>query len=134
MHYITDDPAWVLPGTRVRAPAEVLYFVRKPEEAARWYATLFHAAVIRDAGPRRLRLGDAELSFHPAGGRGPIGPGGHVTYWETDGFDGLVNDALAGGAALYRGPVARLDGRPMCQLRDPFGNIFGLLGAAHAAG
>jgi hypothetical protein len=32
------------------------------------------------------------------------------------------------GALLYRGPLDRRDGEFMCQMKDPFGNLFGLVG------
>ena len=44
----------------------------------------------------------------------------------------MLNEASAlfirAGASLYRGPLAIESDQGICQLADPFGNLFGLIG------
>ncbi|HEU4324108.1 MAG TPA: VOC family protein [Roseiflexaceae bacterium] len=110
---------------------ELMYFVEDREAAARWYADLFGAPVATlDTAPGALfiRVGGQEVWFHQADRKVPAGAAGQVAYWRVDDFDAALARAENGGGALYRGPLDRLDGFWMCQVRDPFGNLIGLVG------
>ncbi|HET7090661.1 MAG TPA: VOC family protein [Anaerolineae bacterium] len=58
----------------------------------------------------------------------PAGAAGQVAYWHVEDFDAALERAENLGAVLYRGPLRRLDGQYMCQVKDPFGNLIGLIG------
>lgn len=116
---------------------EIMYFVpagqgaRGREFAAQWYAQFFETEVIRSAQAADfflLRVGGIEVVFHPADDKGPCGVSGQVVYWQVDNLDAALQRALRLGAQLYRGPLDRLDGEWMCQIKDPFGNAIGLVG------
>lgn len=114
-----------------------MYFVpggqgaRGREFAAQWYAQFFDTEVIRSTQADDfflLQVGSVEVVFHPADEKGPSGVAGQVVYWQVDNLDAALQRALRLGAQLYRGPLDRLDGTWMCQVKDPFGNVIGLVG------
>ena len=109
---------------------EVMYFVKDPRKAAAWYATLVGQPISTLDDPQHffIRVGPQEIWFHLADEKSPTGMGGQVAYWKVESFDSARARAEAYGAELYRGPLDRLDGTFMCQLRDPFGNVFGMIG------
>jgi predicted enzyme related to lactoylglutathione lyase len=73
-------------------------------------------------------VGLQEIWFHQADNKMPAGAAGQVAYWQVDNFDTALEKAKHLGAELYRGPLTRTDGQYMCQVRDPFGNLLGLIG------
>ena len=110
---------------------EVMVFVEEPGEAARWYSRLFGIPLGELEGfPDALfiRAGRGEIWFHASGEKMPSGAAGQVVYWRVDDFDKALEKAVSLGATLYRGPLDRLDGEFMCQVKDPFGNLLGLVG------
>ncbi len=54
------------------------------------------------------------------------GPSGTVPYWTVPDVDALVADWSKYGARAHRGPKTIMTGERLCQLLDPFGNLFGL--------
>jgi predicted enzyme related to lactoylglutathione lyase len=110
--------------------AELLYFVPDRRAAAAWYAELFGVAITRPAALDAyvIRIGAQEIWFHDADGKTPSGVAGQVAYWRVDDFAAALARAQRLGATLYRGPLDRLDGSLMCQVKDPFGNVLGLIG------
>jgi uncharacterized protein len=109
---------------------EIMYFVPNRREAANWYAHLLGTTItyldIRDYF--FIRVGLQEIWFHEADNKMPAGAAGQVAYWQVEIFDTALEKAKHLGAELYRGPLKRIDGQYMCQVRDPFGNLFGLIG------
>ena len=73
------------------------------------------------------------MAFHQADCKSPKSTGGSVGYW-------LVRDLLKAselfvknGAEIYRGPIVipcfdQGTAQGICQIKDPFGNVFGLQG------
>jgi predicted enzyme related to lactoylglutathione lyase len=47
----------------------------------------------------------------------------------VDDIDRSIARAVELGGRLYRGPLKRLDGKFMCQVKDPFGNVIGMIGS-----
>ena len=110
---------------------ELMYFVPDRRVAADWYAQLLDLPITCMADPEHyfLRVGQQDIWFHLADDKSPSGTGGQVAYWRVENFDAAQVRAEGLGAVLYRGPLDRGDGEWMCQMKDPFGNIFGLVGA-----
>jgi predicted enzyme related to lactoylglutathione lyase len=76
-----------------------------------------------------IRVGSLEFCFHKADAKSPVSTGGCVAYWEVDDFDKTINDAVSIGGAIYRGPLRIHDSpRWMAQIKDPYGNVFGIEG------
>jgi hypothetical protein len=107
----------------------VVYFVKDPQAAAFWYAKhLFgDAPVQEESGFFWLDAGSIEVGFHPSDQKNPAG-GGAVVYWQVENFSSSRDLMLQSGCESWRGPLAISPKRVICQLRDPFGNIFGLDG------
>ncbi len=108
-----------------------MFFAPDPETQCRWWAN--HMI---DGEPQHeglywwLETGEGtEIGFHPADSeRNPLG-GTPVVYWNPlHGVDRQLQDLLAVGCTLHRGPLAIGSGRRICQVLDPFGNCFGLDG------
>jgi predicted enzyme related to lactoylglutathione lyase len=69
-----------------------------------------------------------ELGFHVADpAKNPVG-GSPVVYFAVTSVASARERLLALGATHHRGPLEVNAERSVCQLRDPFGNIFGLDG------
>ena len=54
------------------------------------------------------------------------GPSGTVPYWTVSDVDGTVAQWSEHGASAHRGPKTIMTGERLCQVLDPFGNLFGL--------
>lgn len=113
-----------------RGVSEVMYFVADRWEAAVWYAQLFETEITVLDNPEHffIAIGQQQIWFHQADAKVSSGTAGQVAYWLVDNFDIVLERAARLGAVLYRGPLDRLDGTYMCQVKDPFGNLIGLIG------
>jgi hypothetical protein len=58
---------------------------------------------------------------------------GKVAYWRVLSLQEAIDRFKEAGAELYRGPLAIESGQGICQFADPFGNLFGLVGAFNGA-
>ena len=76
---------------------------------------------------------DRLVVFHVAGVRltlhrldefNTVGPAGVAAYWTVADVDDVVADWVAHGATAHRGPKDVSTGERLCQLLDPFGNLF----------
>ena len=113
-----------------RGIIELMYFVPDRQAAASWYAELFETAIthLNTPGAFFIRVGAHDIWFHAADSKVPAGAAGQVAYWAVDDFEAALARARRLGAELHRGPLQRLDGHVMCQVKDPFGNIIGIIG------
>jgi predicted enzyme related to lactoylglutathione lyase len=115
----------------VKGIVEILYFVPDRRAAAEWYAQFFGVEISLLDYPDAyfFRIGGQDIWFHLADEKVPAGAAGQVAYWQVDDFGAALAKAQTLGAELYRGPLKRLDGQFMCQVKDPFGNLLGLVGS-----
>ena len=111
----------------LRRVERIVFFVAEVELAVAWYEQILAGQVDRSGLPTVV-VGDVQLGFHPADGKTPQGVGGTVPYCGVDSLDAVAKKFVGGGAAVHRGPLEIEDGRRICQIRDPFGNVFGLIG------
>jgi predicted enzyme related to lactoylglutathione lyase len=109
---------------------ELMYFVEEPPLAVAWYSRFFQvpAGIADDPEWLFLPVGAVAIWFHRADSKVAQGAAGQVAYWEVPDFDLMLDRAISQGAILYRGPLDRGDGKFMCQVKDPFGNLIGLVG------
>ena len=121
-----------LTGSRVTA---LMLFAEDTHAVARWWATAF--------GVERLEVethpqGDfvffdasgIEFGVHAADpDKNPVG-GSPVVYLSASSVSGAREQLMELGATAHRGPLVVDGARSICQLRDPFGNVFGLDGPA----
>ena len=80
-----------------------------------------------------IAVGTAQLCFHHADAKVPAGRAGQVAYWRVPFLREAIDQFEKAGAELYRGPLAIESGQGICQFADPFGNLFGLVGAYNGA-
>jgi catechol 2,3-dioxygenase-like lactoylglutathione lyase family enzyme len=114
----------------ISALDHVLMFVPSVRAAADWYsAVLGLPATFHSESFAVISVGGAQLCFHLADTKVPAGHAGQVAYWRTGSLRDAMSRFEASGATLYRGPLAIENGQGICQFADPFGNLFGLVGA-----
>jgi ribosomal protein S18 acetylase RimI-like enzyme/predicted enzyme related to lactoylglutathione lyase len=108
----------------------VFIFVDDIFSSSFWYEKLLgRAPLYRDQNFAAFRIGEQELCLHPADTKSPHSSGGSIAYWWTEDFAATLSHALGLGAQLHRGPISIAGQRQICQLMDPFGNVFGLEGS-----
>src|SRR5512132_4106895 len=56
--------------------------------------------------------------------RAQPGPSGTVPYWTVPDVDATVRQWSEQGASAHRGPKTIMTGERLCQMLDPFGNLF----------
>jgi predicted enzyme related to lactoylglutathione lyase len=120
---------------RVRGIAQVVVFVDEPSVVASFWAEPLEVPWRLEDGGALVELGFVELFFHPADHettpsgeeKNPRG-GSTVVYLAVEDCDAVRTRLLAAGCDLWRGPIEIEAGRRICQVRDPFGTVWGLDG------
>jgi predicted enzyme related to lactoylglutathione lyase len=114
----------------IQSVAHVMMFVSSVRAAAAWYSSLLNLpATFIDDNFAAIEAASARLCFHLADSKVPAGRAGQVSYWRVDSLNDAMDRFQDAGAVLYRGPLQIASGEGMCQFADPFGNLFGLVGA-----
>ena len=114
-------------GAEISAPGNVFYFVADLAAATRWYsARLGVEPVTRASQLVMFDLPGARLTLHEADEFNQPGPSGTVPYWTVSDVDATVALWSEHGASAHRGPKTIMTGERLCQVLDPFGNLFGL--------
>ncbi|HEY3629625.1 MAG TPA: VOC family protein [Jatrophihabitantaceae bacterium] len=109
------------------SPGNVFYFVDDLVAATAWYsARLGVEPVTRAAQLVMFELSGARLTVHVADEFNRPGPSGTVPYWTVPDVDAIVAEWGIHGARAHRGPKTIMTGERLCQLLDPFGNLFGI--------
>jgi predicted enzyme related to lactoylglutathione lyase len=112
----------------------LMVFADDTHAAAKWWAAAFGAEDL-DVEPHpqgdfvSFDAEGVEVGFHAADpAKNPVG-GSPVVYFSVASVDAAREQLLALGATHHRGPLEVDAERSICQLRDPFGNVFGLDGS-----
>ena len=106
-----------------------MMFVDDTKEACEWYSRLlFTPPKFLEEDYPVIPVDDAFICFHKADEKVSSGRAGTVTYWSVKNFPKAVAWANENGGKVYRGPLNVEDGFSICQILDPFGNLFGLHG------
>lgn len=109
----------------------VFYFVDDLEAAVEWYsARLQREPVVRGGALVAFDLDGTRLTLHQQDEFNSPGPAGTSPYWTVSDVDAFVEDWTANGASAHRGPKTVFTGERLCQLLDPFGNLFSVRQAA----
>jgi predicted enzyme related to lactoylglutathione lyase len=107
-----------------------MFFAEEPETCGRWWAEHLAGGIeLQVVGDFCcFDVGGVEIGFHPADtDRNPRG-GSPVVYWTAMDVHAQRQAFLDAGCTPHRGPNDVEPGRRICQLVDPFGNVFGLDG------
>jgi predicted enzyme related to lactoylglutathione lyase len=113
--------------TVLGSPGNVFYFVADLAAATAWYsARLGVEPVMRASQLVMFDLPGTRLTLHQADEFNQPGPSGTVPYWTVTDVDAIVAQWSEHGASPHRGPKTIMTGERLCQMLDPFGNLFGL--------
>jgi predicted enzyme related to lactoylglutathione lyase len=110
------------------AVTNVFYFVSDLAAARDWYAEMLGIEPT-EVQPQLVTfaLGASWLTLHAEDELNTGGDmRGTVAYWGVDDVDAIVARCVERGATAHRGPKTIFTGERLCQLRDPFGNLFGV--------
>ncbi len=107
---------------------EVLFFVNNVQQAKKWYIDLLgEPPYFDDENYCAFHLGTATVGLHPSDGKNASGTGGQVVYWRVTDIKKRIKHFESHGCRIYRGPTFGIDKVWICQLIDPFGNVWGLI-------
>ena len=117
-----DDPATPL---TIGPVGNVFLFVDDLDAAVAWYsARLRREPVVRGGALVAFDIGGVRCTLHRTDELNTPGPSGTVPYWTVPDVDAVVEDWVANGAVAHRGPKTVFTGERLCQMLDPFGNLF----------
>ncbi|WP_392530085.1 VOC family protein [Nostoc sp. C117] len=111
----------------------IFFFVDDVVAAAQWYGELLNIPmnyfyVENEIRGALIDVGGVEMFFHLADEKMRPGNAGQVAYWRVDNFEQALDYVQKHGARLYRGPLVIEGQQAICQMWDPFGNLFGMQG------
>ena len=107
----------------------VVMFVPAVRAAAEWYSSALGLPIAcLDDNFGYIKVGSSQLCFHVADEKANAGHRGQVAYWRVSSLTETCARMERAGATLYRGPLVIGNGEAICQMSDPFGNLFGLIG------
>lgn len=111
----------------------VFYFVDDLDAAIEWYSKrLQRQPVVRGGALAAFDLDGTRLTLHEKDEFNSPGPSGTSPYWTVADVDAFVEEWTANGATAHRGPKTVFTGERLCQLLDPFGNLFSVRQAVSA--
>ena len=122
----------------LRGVATISIWAADHIKAVDWYSTLLtQKPYFERSGYAEFRIGDHQtelgiidrnyaphMSF-------PEKPSGAVLYWHVDDLDAIYSQTLDMGATTIQEPEDRGHGFVTATVRDPFGNILGLMYNPH---
>lgn len=112
-------------GAEFAGVGNVFYFVDDLDAAVDWYtARLDRQPVVRGGALVAFDLNGTRLTLHQKDELNSPGPAGTSPYWTVPDVDAFVAEWTANGAVAHRGPKTVFTGERLCQLLDPFGNLF----------
>ena len=110
----------------------VTYAVADLERAKAWYADVLGVAPYFDQ-PFYVgfNVGGFELGLQPAEGAQQPGVGGSTAYWGVPDAERALAQLLTQGAKVAQPLQDVGDGIKVAAVKDPFGNVFGLIQNPH---
>ncbi len=107
----------------------VYLFVDQIQQSKEWYQKVLNQKPTVDlTNYVEFRLGSSGLCLHLADQKSPLTIGGSVGYWKVAQIEKTINLFIKFGATVYREPLQLPTSEQICQIKDPFGNIIGLIG------
>ncbi|SMH38218.1 hypothetical protein SAMN06295885_1469 [Rathayibacter oskolensis] len=112
-------------GPPTAGVGNVFSFVDDLDAAVEWYtARLQREPAVRGGALVAFDLGGTRLTLHRTDALNTPGPAGASPYWTMPDVDVVVQEWTSHGATAHRGPKTVFTGERLCQLLDPFGNLF----------
>ena len=109
--------------------AAVMIYVPDWEDGFAWYQLAFPNAEVKEVKSKKwkyLVIDGVNLELVNCDETVPSGIAGTVVYWGTNDFDKRLEYLISIGASLFRGPMEIEGNVRICQVKDPFGNAFGV--------
>ncbi|OZB97603.1 VOC family protein [Paenibacillus sp. XY044] len=127
----------------LRGMATINYWADDVEAAVSWYSELLGIApYFKRTGPAgelayaEFRVGDYQQElglvnrrFAPS--QAMPGPGGAIMYWHVDHVEATLTKLLEMGAKEYEPVTPRGEGFVTASVKDPFGNVLGIMYNRH---
>lgn len=105
----------------------VSYVVDRLDDAVTWYAQrLGRQPELSGSALAAFDIDGVRLVLHVSATRTVPRPANGSAYWTVPDVDRFVADWTAHGATALRGPKTIFFGERLCQLLDPFGNLFSI--------
>ena len=112
----------------IKRVQNVFYFVDDLDAATEWYsARLGREPQTTGRSLVAFEVDGVRLTIHRSDEFNSPGPSGTSPYWAVDDVDALVAEWTKHGAVAHRGPKTVFTGERLCQLLDPFGNLFSVV-------
>ncbi|WP_053958834.1 VOC family protein [Sulfobacillus thermosulfidooxidans] len=107
---------------------EVVFFVKDIEEVKRWIQNLLQCPVVFESPEYcAVLVGNTKIGLHLRDEKNSGTGSGQVAYWHVHDMEHVIKKFQDAGCRLYRGPIRGMDGPMVCQMQDPFGNIWGFV-------
>lgn len=107
---------------------EVLFFVANVQDSKQWYIELLGKEPYFDyKNYCAFHLANVIVGIHSSDEKTSSGVAGQVTYWRVSDIKKTITHFESHGCQIFRGPIFGIDKVWVCQLMDPFGNVWGLI-------
>ncbi len=104
------------------------FFVPRVQDAKAWYQDVLGEEPAFDSpGYCSFHLAGASVGIHPSDEKTAAGVAGQVAYWRVSDIHKVMAHFETHGCRLFRGPIYGIDGVWVCQMMDPFGNLWGFM-------
>ncbi|MBA3815599.1 MAG: hypothetical protein H0X29_03595 [Parachlamydiaceae bacterium] len=106
----------------------VLLFVNDIRSSKEWYQNFLLMDPIEDLPNfASFLIGSTYFNLHLADALSPHSTGGTVVYWGVENLQITTARAISMGGSVHRGPLyVKETSRTIVQIKDPFGNVFGI--------
>jgi predicted enzyme related to lactoylglutathione lyase len=123
----------------LRGIATISFFAADHAAAKQWYTDFLGMAPYFDRpgyfefrlGDHQQELGVIDSQYMPSYDTLGHDPSGAVVYWHVDDMQGTIDRLVALGATPLNAPQDRGEGFITASVRDPFGNVLGLMHNPH---
>lgn len=106
---------------------EITYFAPDIDAYWDWLHGVLGAQVLsRQDQLIQGQIDGMRVTVHPSDEKGPNGPGGQVAYWAVIDIGVALAHFERHGGQRFRGPLKGVDEAWVAQVKDPWGNVWGL--------
>lgn len=104
-----------------------ILFVEDLESVSDWYQNLFNTLPYRkDDTFVGFKINNCQFGIHKADNKITHG-NSTVGYWNVNNIQETIKKFTLKGAEIYRLPIEIEENQIICQIKDPFSNIIGLI-------
>jgi len=107
----------------------VVYYVDDIKKARDWYSSVVGRPYFDEPFYVGFNVGGFELGLHPDEGR--TKGEGHIAYWGVDNCEAALTKLLALGAVEHEAVQDVGSGIKVATVKDPFGNVLGIIENPH---